>query len=255
MYQFLPEMERVGKVLIQRITSDKFRETRSLTAALMMVWVLRLAVFDQRQIVSRSMHPTLQVGDFIFLDKASVLWGKRPGRRGETFLKRDDVVVFKPPEISRDMYAQLISETGCDGMEKEQELVLNTKLDYIKQRVVALGGDHVKMHKGYLEVNGERVHGCASIYCCICGTRIWDRGDDGKENHASYEWGPIVVPQDSIVVLGDARDLSFDSHVWGPLPVSHVVGLVAVRYWPLHRMSFFRKPQKSICRRCQAIRL
>ena len=45
----------------------------------------------------------------------------------------------------------------------------------------------------------------------------------------------IGVPEGELFVLGDNRDRSFDSHVWGFLPKDRVVGHVILRYWPLSR--------------------
>ena len=61
------------------------------------------------------------------------------------------------------------------------------------------------------------------------------RRDASGASAPSYAWGPATVPPDALFVLGDNRDHSFDSHVWGFLPKSDVVGHVILRYWPLSR--------------------
>src|SRR5262249_23173871 len=48
----------------------------------------------------------------------------------------------------------------------------------------------------------------------------------------NYTIGPIVVPQGDVYVLGDNRRNSDDSHVWGPLDVSSIVGTAFLSYWP-----------------------
>ncbi|WP_244219707.1 signal peptidase I [Corallococcus interemptor] len=52
----------------------------------------------------------------------------------------------------------------------------------------------------------------------------------------AYEWGPARVPEDRLFVLGDNRNGSSDSHVWGFLPVHSVTGRAWLRFWPPARM-------------------
>lgn len=47
-----------------------------------------------------------------------------------------------------------------------------------------------------------------------------------------YEWGPQIIPTGFYFVLGDNRNDSFDSHVWGYLPASNIIGKAYKIYWP-----------------------
>jgi signal peptidase I len=44
-------------------------------------------------------------------------------------------------------------------------------------------------------------------------------------------WGPVVVPDDSLFVMGDNRDFSYDGRFWGFLPRSHLHGVAPLIYY------------------------
>lgn len=50
-----------------------------------------------------------------------------------------------------------------------------------------------------------------------------------------YQFGPIQIPKDSYLVLGDNRNNSRDSHYWGVLTADNIVGRAVITYWPLER--------------------
>ncbi|MEM9220024.1 MAG: signal peptidase I [Cyanobacteria bacterium P01_F01_bin.150] len=58
---------------------------------------------------------------------------------------------------------------------------------------------------------------------------------------ANYDWGPEKVPKDSYFVLGDNRNYSADSHVWGFLPMEDILGKAYKIYWPASRVQSLLK--------------
>jgi signal peptidase I len=86
----------------------------------------------------------------------------------------------------------------------------------LTKRAVALGGDTVGIEDGVLVVNGEQV----------CEPTIDPARIDG------VWFGPVTVPEDAVFLLGDERDGSVDSRVFGALPSADVVGRVPMRLWP-----------------------
>lgn len=85
--------------------------------------------------------------------------------------------------------------------------------DFIK-RVVGLPGEKVEIRMGQVFINDQPLiepYGPAE---------------------STYSAPPIIVAQDQLYVLGDNRANSSDSHNWGPLPMSYVVGKAVLCYWP-----------------------
>jgi signal peptidase I len=86
--------------------------------------------------------------------------------------------------------------------------------DFIK-RVIALPGQTVEVHGGQVYVNGVA------------------RSEPYLDKPPAYEYGPVQVPEGQYFVLGDNRNNSYDSHSWGMLGESFMIGRAEVRYWPL----------------------
>jgi signal peptidase I len=92
---------------------------------------------------------------------------------------------------------------------------------YIK-RVIALPGETVSVVDGEVFINGEKLD----------EPYLVDEYRD-QQNHA-----PTAVPQGEYYVLGDRRNSSNDSRVWGPVPRSSIYGKAVFVYWPMDRLGF-----------------
>lgn len=96
---------------------------------------------------------------------------------------------------------------------------LGAEHDYIK-RVIGLPGEIVEIKNGNIYINGKLLE------------------EDYQHVKPDYEYGPVRVPENALFVLGDNRNKSFDSHVWGSwLTLDKVKGKAFLRYWPLDRFS------------------
>ena len=75
----------------------------------------------------------------------------------------------------------------------------------------------------------------------ITGQQVYVDGVPRQEPYIqappAYEMAPITVPPGMLFVLGDNRNNSNDSHVWGVLPASNVIGRAYVRFWPLQQLN------------------
>ena len=84
--------------------------------------------------------------------------------------------------------------------------------DLVK-RIIGLPGDSVVISSGHVSVNGQRL----------------DEAYIAAAPNYSGEWR---VPAGSLFVLGDNRNDSSDSHMWGYLPEQNVIGKALLIYWP-----------------------
>ena len=92
--------------------------------------------------------------------------------------------------------------------------------DYIK-RLIGLPGDHIEIKDSQLYINGETVE------------------EPWLHEAIEYE-GEWDVPEGQYFVLGDNRNHSSDSHVWGCVPRENLIGNAFFRYWPLSHISVIK---------------
>lgn len=93
---------------------------------------------------------------------------------------------------------------------------------YIK-RVIGLPGDDVLIQDGIVRVNGEQL-------------------EEGYIKALPVYTGRWSIPDHSIFVLGDNRNRSNDSHIWGMVPEENIIGRALFVYWPLNRLTSLITP-------------
>jgi signal peptidase I len=119
-------------------------------------------------------------------------------------LYRNEVVVFNPPQTFKDIVEQY------GDKKKGREALI--------KRIVAIEGDKVEVRQGKLYVNDVM------------------QDEPFTAEDAEYQFGPVIVPKDNVLVLGDNRNHSLDGHIWGFLPTKNVIGRAVFVYWPPWRM-------------------
>jgi signal peptidase I len=112
-------------------------------------------------------------------------------------------------------------------IERGDVIVFRFPLDptksYIK-RVVGVPGDRVEISSGELFINGEKADES------YVAPEFVDRG-----SHPALD-----VPEGHFYVLGDHRNTSNDSRIWGTVPREYVTGKAVFAYWPLDRFGSLR---------------
>ena len=195
--------------------------SRSLFPVLLIVLVFRSFLFEPFKIPSGSMIPTLLVGDFIVVNKFSYgvrlpVLNKKVINIGEP--QRGDVVVFRYPK--------------------------DPAVNFIK-RAVGLPGDTITYRDKQLFINGTKVEDASAgrfesddIKCTTPAVDAMLSDEQlGNVNHKILQHdrsrsrnGQWVVPEGHYFMMGDNRDRSNDSRMWGFVPEENLLGR-AVGIW------------------------
>ncbi len=174
--------------------------------ALLLALFIRTFVVQAFKIPSGSMMNTLLIGDHILVNK--FIYGVKNPFNDNTWIPiknpaRRDIVVFKYP--------------------------VNPTQDYIK-RVVGVQGDTIEIKDKKVYVNGEVQN---EKYAIFLDNKILPANVQGRDN-----MGPITVPEDSLFVMGDNRDNSYDSRFWNFVNLKSVKGKAFIRYWSWDKENF-----------------
>lgn len=164
--------------------------------SLFVALLVRFLIVEPRYIPSLSMYPTFEVGDQLAVEKVT--------KRIKP-LYRNEVVVFNPPQAFQD----IVDGQYGDSARSREALI---------KRIVAVPGDKVEVKNGKLYINGE------------------SQNEPFVAEDAAYQFGPVVVPSNFVLVLGDNRNHSLDGHIWGFLPAKNVIGRAVFVYWPPWRL-------------------
>jgi signal peptidase I len=157
-------------------------------------------------VTSSSMSPTIQTGDRVMSEKVTYYF-RDP--------KQGDVILFRYPPT--DPHAMTTSNPFYWPIERIAEtLRLANRIPsppFVK-RVIATGGDTVRIKQGEVYVNGKRL---TEKY------KVRDVSDMALRK----------IPKGYIFVMGDNRPNSSDSRVWGLVSTRNVIGKVFLVWWPL----------------------
>lgn len=177
------------------------REALPLAVMLLLLFAARDSLANHYQVPSGSMQPTLQPGDRVAVDMRA--YGLRLPFTNVRLLangqpQRGDVAVFDSP---------------ADG----------TRL--IK-RVVAVAGDRVALHDGYLSINGQPLQQSQANEAFGDKPVQLDLDEGGGPDIAG-----ITIPAGKLLVLGDHRGNSVDGRYFGWVDADRVYGKAVAVYW------------------------
>ncbi len=125
-----------------------------------------------------------------------------------TFQTGDRVITIKPDKLKRKNIVAIKDPKG--------------KGEILIKRIIGLPGETIEIKEGSVYINNKKIF---EPYI--------------KENPI-YEI-KVKIPDDYYFLLGDNRNNSEDSSIWGPIPKELIIGKIICLYWPLKRIKFFLK--------------
>lgn len=173
--------------------------------ALVIILPIRVFLFQPFFVQGASMEPNFKNGDYLVVNELGYkqtdvnILGSHLFTVGMTKdLKRGEVVVFRYPR--------------------------NPEQYFIK-RIIGLPGEQIKIADGKVKIfNQEKPEGA-----------ILEESEYLKKDLSTGGSIDITLNKDQYFVLGDNRQNSSDSRVWGPLPKNDIIGKVLLRAWPLSK--------------------
>jgi signal peptidase I len=185
-------------------SKSKVKEyVESIIIAILIALFIRTFIISAYKIPSRSMVPTLLVGDHILVNK--FIYGVKIPLLRRTIIpvrepKRGEIVVFIFPN--------------------------DRSKDFIK-RVIGIGGDKIEIKNKKILINDQEFKDSYGFYS---DSLIFPKSMQPRDN-----FGPVTVPAKSIFVMGDNRDESLDSRFWGFVDLKDVEGKAFIIYWSWNR--------------------
>jgi signal peptidase I len=226
----------------------------SLGWALLLVFIIRSSLFEPFQIPSGSMIPTLLVGDKILVNKMS--YGLRVPFT-EWLLDsplyffrtknpaRGDIIVFKYPEDPSIYYIKRIVGIPGDRIEMKNKVVYINGKPHERNPVSDAEFNKISsaLTDGSSDVSKEYTSVYHDKFDNTTGTIMID-----SRSRYSLDMPEIQVPEGHYFVMGDNRDNSNDSRVWGYVPFDYIKGnavLIWISFWmDFDKKSFTFHPER-----------
>lgn len=213
------EVKQLKEEKVSRV-KDALEWVLCIIIALAIAILFRYYVGTPTIVKQPSMYPTLK--------EDQRLWLNRWGRTTKTLPKKGEIITFEAPSTTTLSLSEK-EESPVARYENEPTNIFSkfsyyvlelNKISYIK-RVIGLPGDHVVIADGKVYINDE-----------LQDESYLQPGvvtDEGKGYCVD-----VVVPENSVFVMGDNRTQSTDSRCFGCIPLEKIESKVWIRIWPLN---------------------
>lgn len=177
--------------------------SREIVITLALFLLLRNLIVQARFIPSASMHPGLIEHDRLLVELVTPHFN---------WISRGDILVFYRPGDPKPNFRQLLLSSF--GLHDDHAMI---------KRVIGLPGDVIEV---------------------VAGEGVLVNGELQPENYvaeiANDHFGPITVPEGHFFMMGDNRNQSSDSRMWGFAPAGNIIGRALVRFYPFNRVGLIR---------------
>ena len=173
-----------------------------------MAVIIKTFLVQPFYVPSESMLPTIEVNDRVMISKLNYRFSDP---------RRGDIVVFISPfndEIDNESFLGSVGRHILEAVG-----VRTASADDLIKRVVGIEGDTIEVKGGYFYINGMQAN---EPYLVQAGVMP--------------DFSAVVVPTDTVFVMGDNRGVSYDSRKFGTIPEEDLLGEAVVRIWPLSRL-------------------
>lgn len=189
--------------------------------ALVIAILFRYYVGTPTIVKQPSMYPTLIENQRLWLNRWNRTIKKMPEKGDIITFEAPSTTILTASEIEESVIARYENEpTSLMGKFSYYMLEVN-KMSYIK-RVIGLPGDHIVIKDGKVYINDE-----------LYEENYLQPGvitDNGRGYCID-----IIVPENSVFVMGDNRSQSTDSRCFGCIPLEKIESKVWIRIWPLNK--------------------
>ncbi|MEW6086902.1 MAG: signal peptidase I [bacterium] len=202
----------------QKIKEKAKEYGQSLLIALILALLIKTTLVEATYIYGGSMEETLIQSDRVFVNK--FIYGvKIPATiiDVEIFLDKRIPTIYHFPKVRNPRRGDVVVLTPP---------ISSGKKDFIK-RVIALEGETIEIKDKKVFINGRIL---SEPYKFCAESEIQPGDFSARDN-----FGPYTVPEGNLFVMGDNRDKSYDSRMFGPVPIENIRGKAVFVYWPLTR--------------------
>lgn len=202
-------------------------------AAVLVVVTLRSAVADWNDVPSQSMEPTILVGDRIFVNKLAydlkvpfTTWHLAQWANPQ----RGDIVIFFAPPSGKRMVKRIVGLPGDEITMRNNQLFVNGKLV-----------EHQQVNEGqFSRIDPQQLTDPAPFVFMLEQLGLTRHAVMAQPRRtAQRNFGPITVPADHYFMLGDNRDNSGDSRIFGCVPRDQIVGKATALAFSLDQKSSY----------------